>query len=384
MIAPEPKPMSETDILSAAQFLPPRLRCGGGGTSVSRALKPLYLTLSPSRGEGTKQDLSRRTFLASTAALAAGLWAAPRGFADDKTEPALISITLDLEMSRQYPTKDQMHWDYQKGNLNAETKAYSVEAAQRVKQQGGVIHFFAVGQVFEQENVDWMKGLAAAGHPIGNHTYDHVYVLAEKLEDIQFRFQRSPWLIEGKTPAEVIHDNIELCTTAMKIRLGKDPDGFRTPGGFRTGLHGREDIQQLLLAQGFDWVSSLYPAHKYEFENGKIAPGVLESILEAQAAAQPFVYPSGLIEVPMSPISDVGAFRSAGWSLPAFLEAIRRGVTWAIEHRAVFDFLAHPSCLYVTDPEFQTMDLICSLVKQAGDRAKLVDLGTIAKRAKKT
>jgi hypothetical protein len=169
----------------------------------------------------------------------------------------------------------------------------------------------------------------------------------------------------------------------MKIRLGKDPDGFRTPGGFRAGLHGRQDIQQMLLAQGFDWVSSLYPAHKYEFENGKISPGVLESILEAQSAAQPFVYPSGLVEVPMNPISDVGAFRSAGWDLPAFLEAIRRGVAWAIEHHAVFDFLAHPSCLYVTDPEFQTIELICNLVKQAGDRAKLVDLDTIAKRAKK-
>jgi hypothetical protein len=55
-------------------------------------------------------------------------------------------------------------------------------------------------------------------------------------------------------------------------------------------------------------------------------------------------------------------------------------VTWAIEHRAVFDFLAHPSCLYVTDPEFKTIELICNLVKQAGDRAKIVDLGTIAKR----
>ena len=50
--------------------------------------------------------------------------------------------------------------------------------------------------------------LTAAGHPIGNHTYDHVYVLAKKPEEIQFRFKRSPWLIEGKTPAEVIGPEI--------------------------------------------------------------------------------------------------------------------------------------------------------------------------------
>jgi DNA invertase Pin-like site-specific DNA recombinase len=39
------------------------------------------------------------------------------------------------------------------------------------------------------------------------------------------------------------------------------------------------------------------------------------------------------------------------------------------------------SCLYVTDPEFQAIDLICDLVKKAGDRAAIVDLGTLAGRA---
>ncbi len=336
---------------------------------------------SKSQSESTKPVIGRRDFLSLTASLAAGLWAVPRLIADEKpARPAQIAITLDLEMSRQYPTKDQTHWDYEKGNLNAETKAYAVEAAQRAKSHRGVLHFFAVGRVFEQENLDWMKEIAAAGHPIGNHTYDHVNVLATRPEDIQFRFQRAPWLIAGKSPADVIEENIRLCTAGMKIRTGKTPDGFRTPGGFSTGLKGREDLQQMLLGQGFSWISSLYPAHKNELTGGKVSEDVFASIVEGVKASQPFVYPTGLIEVPMSPISDVGAFRSAGWDLPSFLEAIRRGVTWAIDHGAVFDFLAHPSCLYVTDPEFKTIELICDLVKQAGDRAKIVDLGTIAQR----
>jgi len=46
---------------------------------------------------------------------------------------------------------EDTHWDYEKGNLNAATKNYALEAARRVKAHGGVIHFFAVGQVFEQE-----------------------------------------------------------------------------------------------------------------------------------------------------------------------------------------------------------------------------------------
>lgn len=83
----------------------------------------------------------------------------------------------------------------------------------------------------------------------------------------------------------------------------------------------------------------------------------------------------------MSPISDIGAFRNGRWKLEWFLKAIRLGVEWAIDNRAVFDFLGHPSCLYVTDREFRTIDLICELVKKVGDRAALVNLGTIARRA---
>jgi hypothetical protein len=107
---------------------------------------------------------------------------------------------------------------------------------------------------------------------------------------------------------------------------------------------------------------------------------VLDGIVAAQAEAQPFVYPGGLIEVPMSPISDITAFRHGRWKLEWFLTAICRAVEWAIDHRAVFDFLGHPSCLYVVDPEFKSIDLICDMVRKASDRAAIVDLGTIAKR----
>ena len=112
------------------------------------------------------------------------------------------------------------------------------------------------------------------------------------------------------------------------------------------------------------------------------SPELLADIVAALPKAQPFVYPDGLVEVPMSPISDIGAFRTGRWQLDWFLRAVRQGVEWAIEHGAVFDFLAHPSVLYVVDPEFKAIDLICHLVRQAGNRAALVDLGTIAKRAK--
>jgi len=285
-------------------------------------------------------------------------------------------------MSRNFPTWDQTHWDYEKGNLNTETKKYAIEAGRRVKQHGGVLHYFAVGRVLEQENVDWLKEIIQAGHPVGNHTYDHVNVTATKAQDIQFRFRRAPWLIQGQTPQQVITENIRLATAAMKQRLGIDPAGFRTPGGFAKGLIDRPDIQQVLLDQGFSWVSSKYPAHPLGEPGKPVTTATLDAIIARQPEAQPFIYASGLREVPMSPVSDISAFRAGRWKLDSFLQAVRLGVEWAIENRAVFDFLAHPSCLYVTDPDFRAIELICDLVRRAGDRAAIVDLGTIAQRAK--
>src|SRR5438270_682188 len=107
----------------------------------------------------------------------------------------------------------------------------------------------------------------------------------------------------------------------------------------------------------------------------------LDAIARAQEAAQPFAYPDGLIEVPMSPVSDIVAFRTGRWKLDWFLRAIRRGVEWAIERRVVFDFLGHPACLSVMDPQFQAIDLIGDLVRQARDRAAIVALDALAARA---
>jgi hypothetical protein len=299
-----------------------------------------------------------------------------------EADKALIGITLDLEMSRNFPTWDETHWDYEKGNLNEETKRYAAEACRRVKAAGGVLHCFAVGRVCEQESVEWLKDIARAGHPIGNHTYDHVNVTATRPEDIQFRFRRAPWLVQGKEPRDVIRENIRLTTAALQTRVGIEPAGFRTPGGFTNGLANRPDVRLLLADLGFSWVSSKYPAHPMSEAGQQPGPVVFDSLVKAQAEAQPFTYSGGLIEVPMSPISDIGAFRTGRWKLEWFLKAVRLGVEWAIDHRATFDFLGHPSCLYVTDPELKAVGLICDLVNKAGKRAALVDLGTLAQRAK--
>lgn len=323
---------------------------------------------------------SRRSFL-TAAASAAGVLALPRRLRAAEGKSALIAITLDLEMSRNFPEWEIRHWDYEKGNLDRDTKEYTRQACRRVKARGAPLHCFAVGRVLEQENVDWLREIAEAGHPIGNHTYDHINVRATQRDALQFRFKRAPWLIEGKTIPGLIRENIEWTNTALAKRVGVTARGFRTPGGFHDGLNDRPDIRKLLSEVGFKWVSSKYPAHKYGEPGTKPGPEVYASIVEAQTHAQPYIYDDGLIELPMSPISDITAFRGGRWKLEYFLKAIAAAVTWTIEHGAVFDFLGHPSCLHVVDPEFRTIDLICDLVQKAGPRAQIVSLDAIAKRA---
>jgi peptidoglycan/xylan/chitin deacetylase (PgdA/CDA1 family) len=293
---------------------------------------------------------------------------------------ALVAITLDLEMSRNFPTWDQTHWDYEKGNLNKETKRWAVEACRRVRLAGGQAHCFAVGRVCEQADVSWLRGIAEAGHAIGNHTYDHVHLKAQSPAALQFRFGRCPWLIEGKSLPEAIRDNIQLTTSALRTRVGVAPAGFRTPGGFANGLRDREDLQRLLQNLGYWWVSSLYPEHLVGVVHQEPTAAVVQSIVAAQRRAQPFVYPCGLVEVPMSPISDIGAFRNGRWRLDWFLQVVRQALEWCLAKRAVFDFLCHPSCMYVVDPQFRTIDLICDLVRRAGERAAVVTLDRIAER----
>jgi peptidoglycan/xylan/chitin deacetylase (PgdA/CDA1 family) len=328
--------------------------------------------------------LSRRAFIGGCVAASVGslgLLARNRSIAAANDDKALLAITLDLEMSRHYPRRGIMEWDYQKGNLDDDTKKYAVEAGRIARQRGGLIHYFCVARVLEQPDVSWLKGLAAAGHPIGNHTYDHVNVKAGSPGEAQFRFQRAPWLVRGRSVPELIRDNIETATIAMKSRAGLTPDGFRTPGGFHDGLDDRPDLQRMLLDLGFTWVSSKYPAHLTGKPMEEPTPEVFESIVAAQAKAQPYIYPSGLVEVPMSPISDVTAFRSTFWKRGAFLKAIRLAVERAIDERATFDFLAHPSCMLVEDPHFETIELICELANKAKDRAAIVGLDAFAHRA---
>ncbi len=321
---------------------------------------------------------SRRHFLQDLAIPACLALPAVASGRMTENKRAQVAITLDLEMCAQYPKRGMVEWNYEKGNLDKDTKEYALKAAKVAESFGARIHFFCVGRVLEQEDVSWLAQLAEAGHPIGNHTYDHVFVLAKSPQETQFRFQRAPWLIEGQSTQQILEKNISMTSVAMKQRIHREPNGFRTPGGFTTGLEGREDVQKLLLRCGFDWVSSKYDGPILGDVSQEPTESHYQSIVESQKRNQPFIYPTGLIEIPMSPVSDVNAFRSLRWKLDWFLESIRRSLEWTLDNNAVYDFLAHPSCLSVEDPECKIIELICRIVAQSQNRGGVTTLDKIA------
>ena len=307
--------------------------------------------------------MTRRELLAVPVA---ALAAAPR--------VAQIAITFDLEMSRNFPKWEDTEWDYQKGLLDEPAKRYSVRAADFVRDNGGRMHFFAVGRVFEQPNIAWLQQIVRGGHAVGNHTYDHVYLLAKTPDEIQFRFKRAPWLITGKSVAQGLEDNIRMATAAIRDRLGIEPQGFRTPGGFHDGLRGRADLQQMLQRQGFLWISAT---------SRKTNPDLAhawQSIEPELPQSQPFRCPeTGLLEIPMSPVSDIQACRNGRWRLDDFIAILERVIDWTVERGQTFDFLAHPSCIGVVDPELKTIAMICRKVRQSNGRAILVTLNEVAR-----
>ena len=295
---------------------------------------------------------------------------------------ALIAVTMDLEMSRHYPRRGTTQWDYEKGNLDEPTKEYAVETCRRVRAAGGVVHAFLLGRTLEQETVDWLEEMLREGHVLGNHSYDHVKINARTPDTIQFRFRRAPWLIRGRSPREVVEENIRMTEAAAGDRLGVRLAGFRTPYGFSRGLGSRPDLQQMLLDLGFTWVSSMY-RQPQDLKRSAPSEADFAAITRCVEHSQPFVYSSGLAEIPVAPITDVNAFRTRQWKLDHYLESIRRSVQRTIDRRAVFDYVFHPSVMCVEDPGFRAVDLICKMVQGDGSKASLVDLDVIARQARK-
>lgn len=333
--------------------------------------------------------MNRRDFL-KTASLAA---ASLGSLAPATGQPALsrpgrgkgtIALSVNLEMSRNFPRLGDTHWDYEKGNLDAENKRYAVELGRFLKARGARANYFVVGQVLEHEDVEWLRELHREGHVIGNHTYDHVNMTGNTPTDLQFRYRRAPWLVEGRTAEQVVEDNIRMTNSALRHRLGMERiRGFRSSNEFETGLDQLPAVQEMLERLGFDWVGTKHAGVRVR-PLERASEDIFASAVASQEKTQPYIYPSGLVEIPKSALSDIAAFRTGRWGLGDFIEVTRRCAQWAIEHGQVYSFTVHSSVQVVVDPQFKVFEMLLDLVKRADGRVEFATFDQIADRVRST
>jgi hypothetical protein len=100
--------------------------------------------------------------------------------------------------------------------------------------------FFAIGRDLSRgENRARLRGLAQAGHEIGNHTQNHLYDLTRRAP----AEQRS----EVRAGADAIEDAVSL-----------RPTGFRAPGYTVT-----ENLLDVVASEGAEYDSSVFPCPPY-------------------------------------------------------------------------------------------------------------------------
>ena len=260
-----------------------------------------------------------------------------------------LSLTFDIEMCTNFPYWSDV-WDHRKGAIDAPTRLHIGKLADLAQELGVRFQWFVLGAAVEADDIAYLQRLVAEGHAVGNHTYHHVNVKAQRFEDLQVVYNHDPSKLQGAaTPFDVVADEISATSDLIERHLGARPRGFRTPGGFGNGLHDAPTVQHLLQSQGFAHCSSHYdcplPTER-PFAWETMERGVGESV----RALQPYRYPNGLLEIPMMGISDIHAYRVRDLDRGEFTRLLEHGIEVAAQEDLAFSILMHPQVQACRDP----------------------------------
>jgi hypothetical protein len=204
----------------------------------------------------------------------------------------LCAVSVDLDEIHHYyaihglgaPPPAAAHAVYDRGLARFEQLA----AASRVP-----LTFFVVGSdLARPQNGALLSRLAAQGHELGNHTFDHHYDLS-------------------RLPVEQIEAQIELANAAIAEHTGQRPTGFRAPGYVMS-----DAVYRAVSSTGMAYSSSLFPCPYYYAVKlavlgalrlgGKASssivdrPGVLSAPTRPYRVGEPYYRPgAGVLELPI-------------------------------------------------------------------------------------
>lgn len=297
-----------------------------------------------------------------------------------------VQLSFDLEAVTNFPNWTHF-WNDRKGAIDEATKAYVGQINARCETYGAKAHYFLVGSLFEDPNVDYLKRTVDEGHAVGNHTYTHVSIKARDPAHLAGVYTSCPWRAAGRSAQQIVREEVQMTTAAMEARLGVKPKGFRSPGGFANGLQDAADVREMLREEGFWWVSTHYNdglmrTYSRNAEVGDVPKvpfaELTASFKRSERVLQPYRYEDGLLELPLAGITDVVAWRRYRPDLGEWLRMLADGVDYAHEHGLVFMLTTHPAVLAAIDPFCQTVDVVLRRALEKEGGVWLPDLEEVA------
>jgi len=214
-------------------------------------------------------------------------------------------------------------------HLNDDVWDYVDRLCATAEEYGAKLQFFLQGNAFERPFEGWVR-VVERGHAVDSHMYNHISLIHKPVETIEQQAAKTRELLSGK-----------LNTAAV---------GVRGPGGYGTGLDGREDVQRALLAAGVRWVSTKY------IYSGEVSAETEPPTIVGIGDCQPYWYGTGLLEMPFCCYQDRHYFDSdmdgdPGRSVAEWIAYLKRAVDYAYDCGLFLNLTVHPSTSYKHDPE---------------------------------
>jgi len=268
----------------------------------------------------------------------------------------VVAVGWDCEMIGEYADTNPTGVTH--GRLDERVLQYMLDVAALAEAGDFRLQYFVLGQSLEDPAEVW-RDLAARGHALDQHTYSHLSLLSHD--------------------AGAVRREVEATNEVFAEVLGFAPVGLRGPGGYRDGLHGREDVQEMLVGAGLRFVSSHYatkaPTGKYDVVADKNAYMMMKHM-------QPRRYERGLLEIPVSGYSDRHWFDSQGRDLRGWIKHLHECLDFAYDMGGLVYALAlHPDTHSRHDPELAALPALIEYARRKHEPVRFVTYRDVAQAA---
>ncbi len=180
------------------------------------------------------------------------------------------------------------------------------------------VQFFALGHSVEA-SPDIFSEILARKHALGQHTYSHLSLNANTNQ---------------------VMDEVFKTQEIFFRKLGLRPIGLRAPGMYSHGIDALQELQGRLKTAGIRYVSTRYDQSR------------------SMEEMQPYLLPSGLLEIPSFGYSDRNYTHKLQNTLQAWTSYIRDQVRQACDRKLIYTPDLHPCLEAVLDPQAETLETI--------------------------